>query len=207
MESFERELFALTAEYQGQYPRPWMTDLRDPREANCFIVGRNQRQGYDSSRVGSQKRHVDALLNRNGMTCRGLYDSMFDASPTRRNIDRLSRRLRDGGAKVLETNVICFSSPMSGDLSSSQRQQGKQIFRWLVDRISPAVIIVHGAGAAKDLRDVDTGSAVIIEMEALAPPQYNKWAGAAESGQWSRKSEERLDEVAAKALTQLGLKG
>lgn len=200
MMPFEEEVLARTSEFDGQFPRLWMTDLEDPLVANCFIVGRNQRHGYEVSKVGSQRRHLDALFNRNGQSCRGLYNSLFSPSPTRKNIDRLSVRLKNGGAKVLETNVICFSSPMSSDLTSGQRRHGTAIFSWLLDRIQPKVIVVHGSRAAKELSKLDTSLATVIEMEALAPPEYNKWAGKAEGGQWSLKSEERLDQIAIRAI-------
>ena len=200
MTTFEEEVFERTKEFDGQFPRPWMTDLEDPLSADCFIVGRNQKRGYQVSEVGSHQRHVDALFNRNGQTCRGLYDSLNPPSPTRKNIDRLSFRLKKNGVRLLETNVICFSSPMSSDLTSSQRRHGTTIFRWLLARVRPHVIVVHGSGAAKELAKLDTSMASVIQMEALAPPEYNKWAGKSEGGRWSRKSEERLDQIAARVV-------
>jgi hypothetical protein len=188
------EAFRYTRPTNGQYPRPWMTDLDDPLVADCFVVGRNQRNGYEVAAVGDQRRHVDALFNRNGESCRGLYDSLFNPSPTRRNIDRLSMRLKAGGAKVLETNVICFSSPMSSDLSPDQRSRGREVFAWILARILPDVIIVHGSGAARELGKLDSASAKVIEMPALAPPAYNRW----HSG-----SEAELDNVADRAISVL----
>lgn len=169
------EAFFYTRAVGGQYPRPWMTGLNDPLDADCFIVGRNQRNGYDVAAVGAHTRHVDALFNRNGQSCRKLYDSLFNASPTRANIDRLSKRLKACGAKVLETNVVCFSTPMSADLTVNQRQVGSEIFKWVYNRILPKVIIVHGRGAANNLAKLDTSRSTVIEMAALAPPAYNKW--------------------------------
>lgn len=197
MHHFYEETFQYTREVDGQYPRPWMTDLSDPLEANCFIVGRNQRNGYEVAAIGSQQRHVDALFNRNGASCRDLYDSLFAPSPTRKNIDRLSQRLKKGGARVIETNVICFSSPMSNDLTRGQRAQGSLVFKWLLNRIAPTVIIVHGRGAAKELSKLDTSVAAVIEMPSLAPPAYNKWHA---------KSDDKLDQIAAKALSTLNAK-
>lgn len=190
MKGLYDEAFHYTQEINGQYPRPWMTDLGDPMEADCFIVGRNQRNGYDVDAVGQHARHVDALFNRNGQSCRGLYDCLFDASRTRINIDRLSKRLKNCGAKVLETNVVCFSTRMSADLTPYQSQIGSEIFKWLYSRILPKVIIVHGRGAAKELAKLDTSKSSVIEMSALAPPAYNKW---------HRKSEDELDLIASRA--------
>jgi len=190
MNKFYKEAQFYTQAVESQYPRPWMTDLADPTQADCFIVGLNQRNGYDVAAVGSHSRHVDALFNQNGQSCKGLYDSLCKTSPTRTNIDRLSRRLKACGAKVLETNVICFSTPMSADLNTDQRQIGSEIFKWLYERILPRVIIVHGSGAAKRLAKLDTSNSGVIEMAALAPPAYNKW---------HRNSEMELDRIASEA--------
>ncbi|WP_171179626.1 hypothetical protein [Ruegeria sp. HKCCA4633] len=189
------EALAHTAPIDGQFPRPWMTDLPDPRQADCFIVGRNQRNGYDVGLVGDQTRHVDALFNCNGQTCRGLYEQLCETSPTRQNIDRLSERLKRVGAKVLETNVVCFSTPMSADLTNDQRRVGTEIFKWVYNRIAPQVIVVHGAGAAKDLARIDTSGSRVIEMPSLAPPAYNKW---------HHRSDAELDRVAAEVRDILG---
>ncbi len=185
-QSLYDEAFAHTAPIDGQFPRPWMTDLTDPTQADCLIVGRNQRNGYDVDLVGDQTRHVDALFNCNGQTCRGLYEQLCETSPTRRNIDRLSERLKRVGAKVLETNVVCFSTPMSADLTNGQRRVGTEIFEWVYNRIAPKVIVVHGAGAAKDLARIDTPNTSVIEIPSLAPPAYNKWHA---------RSEEVLDQT------------
>ncbi len=186
-QSLYQEAFIYTAPIDGQFPRPWMTDLSDPTEADCFIVGRNQRNGYAVDLVGSQQRHVDALFNRNGQSCRGLYEQLCETSPTRTNIDRLSERLKHVGAKVLETNVVCFSTPMSADLTEDQRKVGTKIFEWVHNWISPKVVVVHGRGAAKDLARLDIANSRVIEMPSLAPPAYNRWHS---------RSEAELDRVA-----------
>ncbi|WP_171124574.1 hypothetical protein [Ruegeria sp. HKCCA4707] len=186
-QSLYQEAFTYTAPIDGQFPRPWMTDLSDPSEANCFIVGRNQRNGYAVDLVGSQERHVDALFNRNGQSCRGLYEQLCETSPTRKNIDQLSERLKHVGAKVLETNVVCFSTPMSADLTEDQRRVGTKIFEWVHNRISPKVVVVHGRGAAKDLARLGIANSCVIEMPSLAPPAYNRWHS---------RSEAELDRVA-----------
>jgi hypothetical protein len=49
MDSLERAIRPLTSPINGQLPRPWMTDLTDPREALVFIVGKNQRSGYPAT--------------------------------------------------------------------------------------------------------------------------------------------------------------
>ncbi|ABL70669.1 hypothetical protein Pden_2582 [Paracoccus denitrificans PD1222] len=151
-----------------------MTDLTDPLDANCFIVGKNQRNRYPVGAV-DHVRHVNALFNRNGESCRALYEELCEPSPTRKNTDRLSGKLKAAGARVLETNVICFSSPMSSDLTRIQKQKGSAIFEWLLARLQPKVIIVHGEGAARALSKVATGKAIIIRMPSLAPPAYQKW--------------------------------
>src|SRR5687768_15226511 len=105
-----------------------MTDLPDPRQAVVFIVGKNQRNGYPVEQVGSHERLIDALFNRNGESCRGLYNEMTAGrpSPTRVNIDRLAAQLRRRGVQgVLETNVVCYSTPMSADLAEARHAGGR----------------------------------------------------------------------------------
>ncbi|MBY4721469.1 uracil-DNA glycosylase family protein [Ralstonia mannitolilytica] len=203
-EKLEAAISQLTQPVGGQYPRPWMTDLQDPMKASVFIVGMNQAKGYPVARVGSHARHVDALYNRNGQGCRALYDEMTDgkASPTRINVDDLTRRLTHAGVEgVLETNVICYSTPMSRDLHREEHAAGAAmgdlIFRTLLAHIRPAVLIAHGAGAAKqlgkclgsklpspperadDIRsinvDYNSHTTTVLVVPSLAPPQWNSW--------------------------------
>jgi hypothetical protein len=176
-----------------------MTELTNPLSANVFVVGKNQAKGYDASRL-SHRRHVDALFNRNGESCRVVYDEMtgFNSSPTRRNIDRLRQMLKaEGVTRVLETNVVCYSTPMSGDLRLPQHSvgtaRGTEIFLALVHFIEPKVLIAHGSGTTNtlgsllgailplppDLPIVPTptivGNSKVFVIPSLAPPQWNKW--------------------------------
>ncbi|CAJ0776361.1 hypothetical protein [Ralstonia chuxiongensis] len=173
-------------------------------KATVFIVGMNQAKGYPAARVASHTRHVDALYNRNGQGCRALYDEMTDgqASPTRTNVDDLTRRLTHAGVEgVLETNVICYSTPMSRDLHREEHAagavMGDLIFRMLLAHIRPAVLITHGAGTAKQLgkclgsklpsppeRADDVRSTIVDDkghpmtvfvVPSLAPPKWNSW--------------------------------
>ncbi|MGH8785982.1 MAG: hypothetical protein ACREYA_12975 [Cupriavidus necator] len=77
---FEAVIGHLTQPVGGQYPRPWMTSLRDPMRARVFIVGQNQAKNYPIGLVGSHGRHMDALFNRNGEGCRELYDEITNPS-------------------------------------------------------------------------------------------------------------------------------
>ena len=200
MNTFEEKIRDLTRPINGQLPRPWMTALTNPQEAGVFIVGRNQRKGYPARDI-SHKRHLDALFNRNGESCRGLYDSVTNGkpSPTRKNTDRLVCRLnRRNIHNVLETNVICYSTPMSADLRKSAHdggaRKGEEIFRFLLEEIAPAVLIVHGAGTVKqvsnilrvpqlkvpnsidEICDVQTERHLVIPIPSLAPPEFNRWS-------------------------------
>lgn len=80
---FATAIHELTKPLNDQFPRPWMTELADPLAAKVFIVGRNQAKGFHSSRL-THRRHIDALFNRNGESCRKVYDEMtgFSPSPT-----------------------------------------------------------------------------------------------------------------------------
>ncbi|NMV41936.1 hypothetical protein [Ralstonia insidiosa] len=203
-DELEAAIHELTQPVAGQYPRPWMTDLQDPMKAKVFIVGKNQAKEYLVARVGSHARHVDALYNRNGQSCRALYDEIADGQPskTRPNIDDLTRRLTRAGVKgVLETNVICYSTPMSRDLHREEHAagavKGDLIFRTLLAHIRPAVLIVHGTGAAKqlgkclrselprpperadDIRSINVDhnghTTTVFVVPSLAFPEWSKW--------------------------------
>jgi hypothetical protein len=202
---FEATIRELTAPLNGQFPRPWMTELSNPLQADVFVVGKNQRNGCPENLRGGHQRHIDALFNRNGETCRRSYDEVTGGSPspTRRNTDRFIGMLRAAGAaRVLETNVICYSSPMSSDLRltahSGGAKRGAELFAFLLDSIAPRCLIVHGAGSAKELSCVlgtplatepsrgdlpcftDVSNCRVYTIPSLAPPAYNKWAGWAE---------------------------
>jgi hypothetical protein len=200
MNNFEMVIRDLTRPLNGQYPRPWMTHLRNPLEAQLFVVGRNQRNGFDCERLGTHDRHIDGLFNRNGETCRGIYNEMTGGkpSPTRKNTDRFVQILnRQGVTAILETNVICYSSPMSNDLRLEQHKggakKGEEIFRYIWSEICPSTVVVHGAGAAKQLSKIigtqlptapdslappvftKIGNCSFVAINSLAPPAYNKW--------------------------------
>lgn len=194
----------LTQPINGQYPRPWMTSLTNPAEANVFTVGKNQRNGYDAAKVGSHDHYVDTLFNRGSETCRALYDRMAGSpSPTRKNTDGLVRQLSDRGVTtVIETNVICYSTPMSADLRSVHHiggaERGTEIFKVLLRLIQPTVLIAHGTDTVRKLgkvlgrdlpaplerpgdpRPVRIGETVLFVIPSLAPPAFNKWSS------WSR---------------------
>ena len=69
MNQFEGFIRDLTTEINGQYPRPWMTDLKDPTQAKVFIVGYNPASAYTKDKV-DYERYIDSLFNRNGEGCR-----------------------------------------------------------------------------------------------------------------------------------------
>lgn len=161
MSELEDVVRKLTRPINGQYPRPWMTSMKDPARARVFVVGRNQATGFPENAIESHAAYLDALFNRNGRSARALYDQIRTAegrgpSPTRKNLDSLTSALLGAGVtEVLETNVICYSTPMSRDLSRAQhdggRQRGTEIFTALLDVIRPAVLIAHGSGTHRDL--------------------------------------------------------
>ena len=217
-EHFEATICRLTEPLNDQYPRPWMTDLTDPLLASLFIVGRNQAKGYQSERVTHQ-RHIDALFNRSGETCRRLYDEMtgFSPSPTRKNTDSLrSLLLLNGVTRVLETNVVCYSTPMSRGLRFSQHKggivRGSEIFQALLYLIKPKVLVAHGSGTRVSLSKLlgttlpappagfaEPESTVIdgitiFVIPSLAPPKWNEWSG------WADRYLRKVASAAASAL-------
>lgn len=202
--SFEAAISKLTGPVNGQYPRPWMTDLTDPLSADVFLVGKNQRNGYGISSL-THERHIAALFNRNGESCRGVYDEMtaLRPSPTRVNTDRFRKALAvEGISRVLETNVVCYSTPMSSDLRLPQHKGGSirgiEIFCALLHFIQPTVLIAHGSGtrdtltqllgsplpappaSMSDAQHVMVGALKVFVIPSLAPPQWNQWKNWAE---------------------------
>lgn len=199
-DELEAEVRRLTNPINGQYPRPWMTSLRNPGEADVFIIGKNQRNGYDAAKVGSHHHYVDTLFNRGSETCRALYDRMVGSpSPTRKNTDAFARLLSDRGVtRVIETNVICYSTQMSADLRSAHHiggaERGNEVFKVLLRLIQPEVLIAHGSDTARklgnvlgrnlpapperpgDSRPVRIGEAVLFVIPSLAPPAFNRWS-------------------------------
>ncbi len=149
-------------------------DVRDNRAApaQAFIIGRNQATPFPVGQLASHNVYIDALFNRNGQTHAALYSRIRarlgkTASPTRGNIARLTALLERHGVRgVLETNVICYSSPMSADLALETHLGGKEagtrIFRELLLAVQPLVMIVHGEGTRADLGR--------LLVRALPPP-------------------------------------
>ncbi|MDO9401115.1 MAG: hypothetical protein Q7T46_06665 [Polaromonas sp.] len=200
-QDFERVISALTRPLNGQLPRPWMTDMTNPLEASVFIVGKNQAKAFVESRL-EHSRHLNGLFNRSGETARSIYNEMTDGklSPTRANTDAFREILRAVAVtQILETNVVCYSTPMSVDLLTKQHadgaSKGTEIFRTLLAFIQPKVIIAHGSGTGRDLSKIlgtnlppppkvskapepviVSGMAVFV-IPSLAPPEWNKWCG------------------------------
>ena len=200
-EKLREAIHELTRPINGQYPRPWMA-YGDPAEADVFIVGMNQRKAYKVGEVGEHHQFLDAHFNVHSPDCcRALYDKVSGGrpSPTRCNTDRIRACLEHvGAAKILETNVICYSSPMSEDLCRDGIERGIKIFRTVLDGIRPKVLVVHGAGATKTLGktlraslpspvynpkfalhrksiNVGWGMVDVLVIPSLAPPAWNRW--------------------------------
>ena len=202
--TLESGIVELTKPLNGQFPRPWMTNLPNPSQAKLFVVGKNQAKGYPINLVGGQSRYIDALFNRNGQSCRALYDEITGgkSSPTRENIDQLTSKLAEAGVhELLETNVICYSTAMSSDLSKlihkGGRQRGDEIFRFLLAVIQPSILITHGASTRSHLeklfgrklpplpvgpsavtkKQIHTSdyNLIVYPLPSLAPPAFNSW--------------------------------
>lgn len=216
----EAAIRELTRPINGQYPRPWTTSSKDPASSKVFVVGMNQAKGFPAEVVGSHDQYLDALFNRDPETCRQLYDRVTKKrpSPTRENTDDLVRRLeRHGVTDVLETNVICYSTPMSSDLGGDSHSggaaRGRDIFKKLFEIIEPKIMIVHGSGTRKELRksfraefpklpdkyasepvQAKLGRTAVFLMPSLGPPEYNKWSS------WRDKHLEDLCRIVAARL-------
>lgn len=169
MDRLEKEIRKLTTPINGQYPRPWVSELDDPLEANVFIVGYNPATKFSVEAVGKHDRFVEAMFNRNGESGRTLYNEVRNrSSQTRSNSDLLVDRLATAGVrKILQTNVVCYSTPTINDLDKPQhkggRERGEKIFMSILSLIRPRVIIAHG---------VETNEVLsrLLEAEIPRPP-------------------------------------
>jgi hypothetical protein len=195
-----------------------MTNLTDPLTASLFIVGMNQAKGYPASEL-PHERHVHALFNRAGESCRKLYDEMtgFRHSQTRRNIDHLRVILeREGVDGILETNVVCYSTPISSDLRLPEHargaMRGTEIFRALLESVEPKALIAHGSKTGVILgsllgkplptppselaepESTDANGMKVFVIPSLAPPKWNQWCG------WADTYLTKVAKAAAKVL-------
>jgi hypothetical protein len=129
-----------------------MSDSSTPGSSRVFLVGFNQATPFDQTITKDHNAYIDALFNRNGCSIRELYKSARGRkrpSPTRRNISCLTARLvAKGVADVLETNVVCYATPMGRDLADKANaggvQKGTTIFVTLLDEIRPQILLAHG---------------------------------------------------------------
>lgn len=187
-----------------------MTDLTDPTKAEVFIVGRNQATAISAEHAGDHDEYMEALFNRNGQSCRTLYDrARAAAAPSRSriNIDKLTAKLKAAGITgIIETNVCCYSTPMSADLARAEhadgRQRGHEIFVAVLECVRPRVLVAHGDGTVRELAHVlgtsfsappsgPTPPAItkvhgrfdmgVITIPSLAPPAWNKWSAWADA--------------------------
>jgi hypothetical protein len=219
MNQFEELVRELTVEINGQFPRPWMTDLADPSKAKVFIVGYNPASAYSASNV-DYERYIDSLLNRNGESCRGFYQDVTQRSPTRGNIEMFADKLKvNGVSDILETNVVCYGAGKKKYLSlpanAGGKNRGTVIFRTLLEEIKPKAVVVHGAGVAKEFsravgispalpsppnsenkfvqRDLSNGSTVFV-IPSLALPGYRNWPSSPLQS-FCHWSDDYLDEI------------
>jgi hypothetical protein len=159
MSPLEAAIRRLTTPINGQFPRPWMTNTAHPENARIFVVGYNPATEFPVEKVGYED-FIDALFKRNDKSCRKLYELVRgDDSRTRENIDILRENLAQEGLNdVVETNVICYSTPKRSDLTKEKHKggkvRGKQIFEEILAIIRPKILIAHGKGTAKELRRV-----------------------------------------------------
>lgn len=165
MTELERRIRAMTVPRHGIYPRPWMTDA-DPDHADVLIVGASSAKTFHVADVGDHERFLDSLWNRNGQTCRTMYDAATTKpSRTRPNLDRLSEMLSTEGLTSLQTNVTCVSAPYDAQVRKEARAYGTELFKAVVAQVPWRAMIVYGVGAAERF-----GRALGVTMPPVPPP-------------------------------------
>ncbi len=152
--AFERAIWKYIQPVDGkngmQLPRPWFTKFDNPLVARIFVVGANQKNGFDPNSIDIH-RHFDGLFNRNGETCNGIYREATGGkeSLTRKRIQAyITGKLEERDiTDVLETNVVCRSSPQFSDLDKGEKEIGSEVFRYLLNTVRPRILIIFGKGA------------------------------------------------------------
>ncbi|RWO82075.1 hypothetical protein [Mesorhizobium sp.] len=149
MTEFEDRIRAMTVPRDGAYPRPWTTDT-DPARADVLIVGASSAKTFRVTDVGNHEEFLDALWNRNGQSCRAMYDAATaKPSPTRPNLDRLSQILAAHGLTSLQTNVTCASARYDDEVSEKDRVHGTLLFRTVLAHVPWKAMIIYGVGATE----------------------------------------------------------
>lgn len=147
MIGFEDSIRALTIPRNGTYPRPWTT-AADPTQADVLIVGASSANSFRVADVGCHDQFLDSLWNRNGLSCRAMYEAATaKPSHTRPNLDRLSQMLAADGLTSLQTNVTCTSAHYDAEVSEKDRAHGTLIFKTVVTHVPWKAMIIYGAGA------------------------------------------------------------
>lgn len=165
MMNFEDKIRSMTMPRGGAYPRPWMTDS-NPEQAEVLIVGASSAKTFRASDVADHDHFLNALWNRNGQTCRKMYNSATTKpSRTRPNLDRLSEMLTAHGLTSIQTNVSCASARYDAELSGNDRAHGTEIFKAVVSHVPWKAMIVYGVGASKSF-----GRAFGIAMPQVPSP-------------------------------------
>ncbi len=220
MANLEFGIRLLTRPVDGKYPRPWMTTSSQPGHARVFVVGNRQAKTFSVDAVGEHDRLLDALFNRNGASCRALYDSVTGGkpSPTRKNLDDLRGILEaERVTDLIETNVVCFSAPTNSMPGTNELRLGEELFRFLLGEIGPRAMIVHGAGplarlakllevnlpAAPQLYGEVVSTRVehrlfsgrIFPVRSLGPPEWSRWSS------WAPRYLQRVAQALSEELS------
>lgn len=165
MSDFEDRIRELTAPRDGAYPRPWTT-ATNPAQADVLIVGASSAKTFRVADVGEHSQFLDALWNRNGQSCRAMYDAAtIKPSPTRPNLDRLSQMLAASGMTSLQTNVTCASARYDAEVSAKDRAHGTIIFKTVVEFVPWKAMILYGVGATEKF-----GKALGLRMPDVPSP-------------------------------------
>ncbi|MBV1918743.1 MAG: hypothetical protein KUG65_11890 [Sphingomonadaceae bacterium] len=200
MKELERKIRPLLSPVSGGYLRPWMTSSMHPERCKVWVVGANPATTFPISRIESLESYIDALFNRNGRSIRALFDEIKGGKPgpANRNLSKVKEALESLGIHdVLQTNINCYPTRMSADLSAPSngegRARGAALFKTLLETVKPEVIWLHGAGTLKKFhklyeprlprrltdgeifRTQEIEGRLYVLTACLAPPAFNLW--------------------------------
>ncbi len=160
MKNLETAIRELTFASEGQYPRPFTTQIQDLESIDGLLLGFNQARPCPADSMSHQK-FLDWHMGRCG-TSRELY-SKLNATPsrTRQNIERFVRTLN---RPILESDVYCFSSPKASQLSSQGKIRGAALSQAVIAAFAPRYMIVFGKKAQECfLKEVRAKNALLSQ--------------------------------------------
>jgi hypothetical protein len=197
-----------------QYPRPWMTMMSNPEEANIFTIGKHPSTKYLSRDI-DKKEHFNSLFNNPPMSCHDVYHRIRPKgnTPTRQKLEIIKKKLNSKSLEmIIDTNVsiINYDSIINRTEQSAAKSLGEEGFLDIVKIICPKVLIAYGDEANAKISDLfniklhclpKTSDDRLYFSQGLGGEfceKYKPWIFFTPplwDSNWGRWAEKRLDEL------------